>query len=227
VHLNHFCFSDANNPIDEHKEEDAQEEEHEQKEEDPEDSQQQNDEQQEEEEGILTLSRKIRLIKMSFTPLQIQALKQLFAMSPATREGALVSAASDSGSSLHRSNSLDDLRSAFATPPNRSRGSSDNESLASTNSQRVHHKNTPQTLAKFLAKTYFSASKVWEHLYNNNNRISSSRLKRILDQLTKDLTRSQQKTLKVHRAVVTKYLKKKISAGRDYRKKLLKKKWPH
>ena len=166
-----------------------------------------------------------RLIMMSFTPLQVQALKQLFAMTPEAREVAFTSTTLDSGTFLQRTNSLDNLQSAFSTPPpNKSHGSSDNDSIASTSSQRIHHKNASQKLSSFLSKNYFSAVKVWEYLYKGNNRISNSRLERILDQLKDKLNPSQQKTLKTDRKTVIKYLKKKIAAGRNYRKKLLKSK---
>ena len=167
---------------------------------------------------------------MSFTPLQIEALRQLFSMSPAVREVTLSGVTSDSGGSLlRRSNSLDQLQSAFATPPpsGRSRttglsshASSDNDSVVSSSSQRIHHKDAPQQLASYLAKNYFSASKVWDHLFNDNNRISTVRLKRILVQLTDRLKPAQRKTLKLHRKKIETMLKKKICAGRQYRQVL-------
>lgn len=167
---------------------------------------------------------------MSFTTIQLEALRQLFAVSPAARQIALGAFATDSGATLGRSDSFDRVRSSFSTPTHGNRSnesqqhSSDNESAASSASQRVHHKHAPQKLAAYLVKNYFSAETVWDYLYNKNHRINSKRLQKVLDQLEDKLTPAQRKTLKNNRKTLTQNLKKKINAARDYRRKLFKNK---
>ena len=165
---------------------------------------------------------------MSFTPVQLEALKQLFATSPAARQIVLSSFAADSGATLGRSNSFDSLPSAFATPTHKNRrsdsNSSDNESVASSASQRIHHKDAQQKLAGYLVKNYFSAKPVWDYLYAKNNRINSKRLQKVLGQLEDKLTPAQKKTLNNNRKTVTQNIKKKINVARNYRRKLFKSK---
>lgn len=164
---------------------------------------------------------------MSFTPVQLEALKQLFAISPSARQIALTAFAAE-GATLGRSDSFDRLRSSFSTPTHENRridsctNSSDNESAASSASQRVHHKDGPQILAGYLVKNYFSAETVWDYLYTRSNRINSKRLQKVLGQLKDKLTPAQRKTLKNNRKTLTQNLKKKINAARNYRRKLFK-----
>ena len=168
------------------------------------------------------------LMSASFTPVQLQALKQLFATSPAARQIVLSSFAADSGATLGRSDSFDSLPSAFATPTHQNRrsdsNSSDNESAASSASQRIHHKDAQQKLAGYLVKNYFSAKPVWDYLYAKNNRINSKRLTKVLGQLEDKLTSAQKKTLNNNRKAVTQKIKKKINAARNYRRKLFNRK---
>ena len=168
------------------------------------------------------------LMSASFTPVQLQALKQLFATSPAARQIVLSSFAADSGATLGRSDSFDSLPSAFATPTHQNRrsdsNSSDNESAASSASQRIHHKDAQQKLAGYLVKNYFSAKPVWDYLYAKNNRINSKRLTKVLGQLEDKLTPAQKKTLNNNRKAVTQKIKKKINAARNYRRKLFNRK---
>ena len=147
----------------------------------------------------------------------MKTLRQLFAMPPETRALALAAARDDIR--------LDGDSPSPSTPVSSVSSSEDNVSIKSSHSQtrQVGKSSDVKKLAKYLCKNYFSAMDVWEHLYNDNNRIINRRFNRILDQLEEKLTRQQAKILKHHRKKVTKELKKKMSAARVYRLKLLEK----
>jgi len=161
---------------------------------------------------------------MAFTPLQMKTLRQLFAMLPETRVLALTT---DRGDDIRvdggsPSTPASSVRSGGDSTP---ASSDDNASITSSHSQTRHRGKAcdVKKLAKYLCTNYFSDVDVWEHLYNDNNRIINRRFNRILDQLEKKLTHQQAKILKHHRKKITKELKKKMSAARVYRLRLLEK----
>ena len=193
----------------------------------------------------------VETLRMNFTPIQLQSLRRLFAMSAQDRLAVLDGAAAAQTQNhlqnqLMRSNSLDNLNSAFSTPPRATFTSNigagtqtvctDSNSVhsvhsvhsegasktgASTSSKRVHHKDAVANLAAYLSKNYFASCKVWGRIYTTKNRIHSKRLQGIIDQIKGQLKDDQQRTLKDHRKMVEKSLKKKINAARNYRTKLM------
>ena len=144
---------------------------------------------------------------MSFTPLQLQALQVLFNMSPEERQRTL--AISMTPNRLQTS--VND------NSPHSSSGESDTRSVASDGEIRIHHKNQISELAKYLSKNWFSARKVWRHIYNDKNRICDERMNKILAQIQPKLTKKERKLLKLQKEKVVRSLKKKIAAARRYR----------
>lgn len=59
---------------------------------------------------------------------------------------------------------------------------------------------------------------MWAHLYNDSNRVIDHKLDDVLDQISRKLEKSEQKTIKTHRDVLKKALKKRMASGRRYRK---------
>lgn len=164
----------------------------------------------------------------SFSRQQIEALRMLLSMPPAERDAALnMFLAPQSPQVLSQSHQTpqsarvrrhDSHGSASSHP------SPDNdESVCSalSNSSRVHQpKDKPKILASYLVKQYLSSNALWKHLYNEDNRIDNQRLDNVLKQIVTTLTKEQQDTLAAHRRDVIKLVKKKIAAGRNYRRKL-------
>ena len=99
-----------------------------------------------------------------------------------------------------------------------SRHSADDNASVSSSSSRVRHKDDAKDLAAFLVKQYFASPALWKHLYNKDNRIENSRLIACMEQVEKTLSKEQQSTLKEHKDLVLKHLKKKIAAARNYRR---------
>ena len=185
----------------------------------------------EEEQKKLKLA-KLNKLMAAFSIQQIQALRSLLQMPPADRDAALNMFLSPqpqspqvAGQLIHTPqnarNRRHDSRGSASSHSSRDDGSVCSQS---SHSSRVHVKDAPKKLAAFLAKRYFASHRVWDHLYNDLNRVDNTRLNSVLQQVEKNLSSKQKKTLRENRAQVKKFLKKKIAAGRNYRSKLPKEK---
>ena len=60
---------------------------------------------------------------------------------------------------------------------------------------------------------------MWQYLYGDNNRVIEYKFDNVLDQIKCKLTHAEQKTLKTHREMLKKCLKKRMASGRRYRSK--------
>ena len=129
---------------------------------------------------------KVNKSMTSFSRQQVQALRMLLNMPPDDREAALnmflapqspmrqspmtPQSARIRRHDSHGSASSHDKESVGSAS---SRSPRDNGSVcsASSHSSRVHHpKDNIKTLASFLVKQYLSSKKIWDHLYNSDNR---------------------------------------------------------
>ena len=166
-------------------------------------------------------------MSLSFTLQQLQALQALLCLPKEQQQEALrVSVAGAQATSEHiqhisartvrspsphivRTSSRASSTSLASSPSLQDTSDAHSEmSSGSEGSKRIHHSTSPKKLAKFLNAQYFSSPKVWSHLYNGKNRIVSSRLFRLVDNLADKLSESQRTTLSKHRNDIIKDLKK-------------------
>ena len=161
---------------------------------------------------------------MAFNPGQLEVLQLLLNLSPEQRSRALKAALANDRAPLSPS-----IRRTVSRPLSPRTPVSDDSSITgdseasvasgTPNRKRVHNKNRITRLATKICREYLNCQRMWDHLYSQSNRVIEHKLDDVLDQICVKLDKSEQKTLKTYRSLLKKAVKKRMAAGRRYRKK--------
>ena len=166
-----------------------------------------------------------RKLMASFNPGQLEVLKLLLNLTPEQRSLALEAVLKKDGAPLSPHLRRETTPSGYLTPV------SDDSSITNSDDskasggkrgkdrKRIHSKNRVTRLASKICQEYLNSERVWKHLYGENNRVVEYKLDDVLDQIKVKLVVQEQKTLKTHRDLLKKALKKRMASGRRYRMK--------
>lgn len=158
---------------------------------------------------------------MAFNPGQLEVLQLLLNLSPEQRSRALQAALVNDKAPLSPCiRRAPDSRPATPISDDSSvtHNSEDSRASDTPRKKRVHSKNRVTRLSSKICREYLNSKRMWAHLYNDSNRVIDHKLDDVLDQISRKLEKSEQKTIKTHRDVLKKALKKRMASGRRYRK---------
>lgn len=157
---------------------------------------------------------------MAFNPGQLEVLQLLLNLSPEQRSRALQAALLNDQAPLSpRIRRAPVSRLATPISDDSSITNSEGSRASGTPSKkRVHSKNRVTRLSSKICREYLNSERMWTYLYNDNNRVIDHKLDDVLDQIYLKLEKSEQKTIKTHKDVLKKALKKRMASGRRYRK---------
>ena len=158
---------------------------------------------------------------MAFNPGQLEVLQLLLNLSPEQRSRALQAALVNDKAPLSPCiRRAPDARPATPVSDDSSvtHHSEDSRASDTPRKKRVHSKNRVTRVSSKICREYLNSKRMWAHLYNDSNRVIDHKLDDVLDQISRKLEKSEQKTIKTHRDVLKKALKKRMASGRRYRK---------